>query len=83
MNIGSRPARRHGTMSDGVESLRAIPWQFAWTQTRLMLGAWLGVEDALEQAFERGEARADARRCTASGRTSARDRSDRDGAGQS
>jgi phosphoenolpyruvate carboxylase len=53
MNIGSRPARRKG--GDGVSSLRAIPWQFAWTQTRLMLGAWLGVEQALEGAAARGE----------------------------
>ena len=53
LNIGSRPARR-GTASD-VSGLRAIPWQFAWTQTRLMLGAWLGIEDALARAAERGE----------------------------
>jgi phosphoenolpyruvate carboxylase len=38
-----------------VATLRAIPWQFAWTQTRLILGAWLGVEEALERAFDRGE----------------------------
>jgi len=56
MNIGSRPGRRPGHGDDeGVGSLRAIPWQFAWTQTRLMLGAWLGLEDAFEQAFARGE----------------------------
>jgi phosphoenolpyruvate carboxylase len=42
---------------NGVESLRAIPWQFAWTQTRLMLGAWLGLEDALDDAYARGERR--------------------------
>jgi phosphoenolpyruvate carboxylase len=56
MNIGSRPARRPS--ADGAEdvrSLRAIPWQFAWTQTRLLLGAWLGAEDAIEQALARGE----------------------------
>jgi phosphoenolpyruvate carboxylase len=45
INIGSRPARRKP--EGGVESLRAIPWQFAWTQTRLMLPSWLGIEDAL------------------------------------
>jgi phosphoenolpyruvate carboxylase len=45
VSIGSRPARR--TPGTGVESLRAIPWQFAWTQTRLMLPSWLGIEDAL------------------------------------
>jgi len=56
MNIGSRPARRPAGASDsGVRSLRAIPWQFAWTQTRLLLGAWLGAEEALEQALARGE----------------------------
>lgn len=37
--LGSRPAKRR---AGGVESLRAIPWIFAWTQTRLMLPAWLG-----------------------------------------
>jgi len=54
MNIGSRPARRSAGSS--VAGLRAIPWQFAWTQTRLMLGAWLGVEEALDRAAARGEA---------------------------
>ena len=54
MNIGSRPARRSAGSS--VAGLRAIPWQFAWTQTRLMLGAWLGVEEALDRAVARGEA---------------------------
>jgi phosphoenolpyruvate carboxylase len=53
LNIGSRPARRGG--GETVASLRAIPWQFAWTQTRLMLGAWLGVEEALDRAIDRGE----------------------------
>ena len=53
VNIGSRPARRKKT--GGIDTLRAIPWQFAWTQTRLILGAWLGIEDALEGAFARGE----------------------------
>jgi len=53
VNIGSRPARR--TPAGGIDTLRAIPWQFAWTQTRLILGAWLGVEEALERAFARGE----------------------------
>lgn len=53
MNIGSRPARRAGGSS--LASLRAIPWQFAWTQTRLLLGAWLGVERALSEAIARGE----------------------------
>ena len=38
-----------------MRDLRAIPWQFAWTQTRLMLGAWLAVEDAIDCAVARGE----------------------------
>jgi phosphoenolpyruvate carboxylase len=54
LNIGSRPSRR-ASKGSGVEALRAIPWQFAWTQTRLMLAAWLGVEDALDRARARGE----------------------------
>ena len=53
LNLGSRPARRDE--GSGVAGLRAIPWQFAWTQTRLMLGAWLGVEDAIDCAIARGE----------------------------
>lgn len=43
--LGSRPARRK--VGGGVESLRAIPWIFAWTQSRLMLPAWLGSDEAL------------------------------------
>lgn len=50
--LGSRPAKRR---EGGVESLRAIPWIFAWTQTRLMLPAWLGWETALARALERGD----------------------------
>src|SRR5690606_22364202 len=48
--LGSRPARRQ---SDGcIESLRAIPWIFAWTQMLLMLPAWLGSDNALQQAVD-------------------------------
>ncbi|PSF10675.1 phosphoenolpyruvate carboxylase [Marinobacter fuscus] len=50
--LGSRPARRKPT--GGVESLRAIPWIFAWTQMRLMLPSWLGSDVALEDAARDG-----------------------------
>jgi phosphoenolpyruvate carboxylase len=43
LHIGSRPARRGG--GDGLAGLRAIPWQFAWMQTRLLLASWLGAEE--------------------------------------
>jgi phosphoenolpyruvate carboxylase len=45
MHIGSRPARRQ--QQDALQSLRAIPWQFAWMQTRLLLPSWLGIEKAM------------------------------------
>jgi phosphoenolpyruvate carboxylase len=50
--LGSRPAKRKAT--GGVESLRAIPWIFAWTQIRLMLPAWLGSETALNEFIKSG-----------------------------
>lgn len=46
--LGSRPAKRRVQGGpDGIETLRAIPWVFAWTQIRLMLPAWLGTDAAL------------------------------------
>ena len=53
MNIGSRPAKRK--QNAGVESLRAIPWIFAWTQTRLQLPVWLGIGAAFESAVANGK----------------------------
>ncbi|EAR08586.1 phosphoenolpyruvate carboxylase, partial [Reinekea blandensis] len=48
--LGSRPAKRKAT--GGVESLRAIPWVFAWMQVRLNLPAWLGATQALQHAVD-------------------------------
>jgi len=48
LNIGSRPAKRNP--KGGVESLRAIPWTFAWAQTGMHLSAWLGIGAALNSA---------------------------------
>lgn len=49
--LGSRPAKRNPT--GGVESLRAIPWIFAWSQNRLMLPAWLGALTGLQAALSK------------------------------
>lgn len=53
LNIGSRPAKRNAT--GGVESLRAIPWNFSWTQTRFNLPTWLGVGEAIQTVLDSDE----------------------------
>jgi phosphoenolpyruvate carboxylase len=62
MALGSRPARRGAavetgggaagaaqpTAPSGIDSLRAIPWVFSWSQARIGLPAWYGLGSALE-----------------------------------
>jgi phosphoenolpyruvate carboxylase len=46
LNIGSRPPSRKA--GDSIADLRAIPWVFSWSQTRIMLPGWFGTGTALE-----------------------------------
>ncbi|TDE22028.1 phosphoenolpyruvate carboxylase [Actinomadura sp. 6K520] len=53
LRIGSRPARRKAAR--GLEDLRAIPWVFAWTQTRVNLPGWYGLGSGLAAVSADGE----------------------------
>jgi len=53
MEIGSRPASRSSPEQSEIEQLRAIPWVFAWTQSRHLLPGWYGLGTALDRATER------------------------------
>ncbi|MFC7678401.1 phosphoenolpyruvate carboxylase [Paenibacillus sp. GCM10028914] len=53
LNIGSRPSKRKN--SDRFEDLRAIPWVFAWTQSRYLLPAWYAAGTGLQSFYQGNE----------------------------
>jgi len=54
MRMGSRPARRASLAAAGLADLRAIPWVFAWAQTRVNLPGWFGLGSGLAAVTDGG-----------------------------
>jgi phosphoenolpyruvate carboxylase len=52
--IASRPVYRPGKALAGIAGLRAIPWNFAWVQSRTTLVGWYGMGAALQARIESG-----------------------------
>ena len=50
LNIGSRPASRKKVTD--IDGLRAIPWVFSWSQSRMMFPGWYGVGTAFQRFIE-------------------------------
>lgn len=56
--IASRPVFRPGKALDSLDALRAIPWNFAWVQSRYVLPGWFGLGTALQKFSEQDANRA-------------------------
>jgi phosphoenolpyruvate carboxylase len=55
LNLASRPVSRSDhDEHPRLDSLRAIPWVFSWTQARANLPGWFGLGSALQAEIERG-----------------------------
>ena len=67
LKMGSRPARRFGAKS--LDDLRAISWNFGWSQNRHLVPGWFGIGSALKRFMDRSRANRRGRCCEACSRT--------------